>query len=181
MEDFGAAEAIDAEAIGEPGQRTFRLMVRGQGGYAALWMEKEQLKALADAAREICERIGEDSAAGGSGEVGIDVFPLGPEVEFRVGRLAIGFDHQRDLLVVLAHSMESEEGDEPDFVCGITRRQALEIAEKIDVIYVSGRPACPLCGLPLDPGGHRCVKTNGHRPELDERLSLDDNDENDES
>jgi uncharacterized repeat protein (TIGR03847 family) len=152
-------------------------MVRGQGGYAALWMEKEQLKALGDAAREICDRIGEDSASGSQGDVGIAVFPAGPDVEFRVGRLAIGFDHQRDLLVILAHDTEAEEGDEPYFACGVNRFQALGLAEKIDIIYVSGRPACPLCGLPLDPSGHRCVKANGHRPELDQRLSLEDEEE----
>ncbi|HEX5479005.1 MAG TPA: hypothetical protein VFY79_04730 [Dehalococcoidia bacterium] len=25
-----------------------------------------------------------------------------------------------------------------------------------------GRPVCPLCGLPMEPGGHACVRTNGH-------------------
>ena len=22
--------------------------------------------------------------------------------------------------------------------------------------------ACPLCGRPIDPSGHMCIKTNGH-------------------
>jgi hypothetical protein len=26
-----------------------------------------------------------------------------------------------------------------------------------------GRPPCPLCGYPLDPEGHACPRTNGHR------------------
>ena len=28
----------------------------------------------------------------------------------------------------------------------------------------AGRPPCPLCSLPLDPAGHDCPRTNGHRP-----------------
>jgi hypothetical protein len=27
----------------------------------------------------------------------------------------------------------------------------------------AGRPACPLCGNPMDPEGHSCPRTNGHR------------------
>src|SRR5918911_1512081 len=27
----------------------------------------------------------------------------------------------------------------------------------------AGRPPCPLCGRPLDPQGHMCIKTNGHK------------------
>jgi hypothetical protein len=31
-------------------------------------------------------------------------------------------------------------------------------------LVATGRAACPLCGYPLDPRGHVCPKTNGHRP-----------------
>ncbi|MGH2730258.1 MAG: DUF3090 family protein, partial [Actinomycetota bacterium] len=27
-----------------------------------------------------------------------------------------------------------------------------------------GRPLCMLCGLPIDPTGHACPASNGHRP-----------------
>ena len=46
MIDFGLVDAIDAEAIGQPGQRRFRLRVRSGQEYAALWMEKESVAAL---------------------------------------------------------------------------------------------------------------------------------------
>src|SRR5690348_18445014 len=48
MRDFGRAEMLGAEAIGEPGARRFRLFARGRrGDTASLWMEKERLEALA--------------------------------------------------------------------------------------------------------------------------------------
>ena len=46
MIDFGLVDVVDAEAIGEPGQRTFRLRARSGAMRAALWMEKEQLTVL---------------------------------------------------------------------------------------------------------------------------------------
>src|SRR5262244_282316 len=43
--DFGRAELLDAEAIGQPGSRRFRLFARSGRGSAVLWMEREQLEA----------------------------------------------------------------------------------------------------------------------------------------
>ena len=44
---FGPATRLQAQAIGEPGHRTFRLLIESDDGRAAaLWVEKEQLQAL---------------------------------------------------------------------------------------------------------------------------------------
>jgi uncharacterized repeat protein (TIGR03847 family) len=44
----------------------------------------------------------------------------------------------------------------------ITAGQARAFAERALRIVSSGRPACPLCGLPLDATGHVCPRQNGH-------------------
>jgi uncharacterized repeat protein (TIGR03847 family) len=31
-------------------------------------------------------------------------------------------------------------------------------------VVAEGRPLCQLCGLPIDPEGHICPASNGHRP-----------------
>ena len=36
-------------------------------------------------------------------------------------------------------------------------------------VCAAGRPRCPLCGVPMGPEGHQCVRTNGYHKE-----SLDD-------
>jgi uncharacterized repeat protein (TIGR03847 family) len=41
---------------------------------------------------------------------------------------------------------------------------ALAIA--VTRLVEAGRPLCPLCGGPLDPQGHDCPRTNGHRPPI---------------
>ena len=40
--DFGRAHVLGAEAIGEPGNRRFRIYIRSQRGSASLWLEREQ-------------------------------------------------------------------------------------------------------------------------------------------
>ena len=46
----------------------------------------------------------------------------------------------------------------------LTREQAAAFAIRATQLVEAGRPPCPLCGLPLDPSGHDCPRTNGHRP-----------------
>jgi uncharacterized repeat protein (TIGR03847 family) len=46
----------------------------------------------------------------------------------------------------------------------ITRAQAAAFAVRGARLVAAGRPPCPLCGYPLDPRGHVCPRTNGHRP-----------------
>ena len=44
--DLGMTLKLSADAVGEPGQRRFRLLVEAQRGSACLWMEKDQLLQL---------------------------------------------------------------------------------------------------------------------------------------
>ena len=62
MWDFGRAELLEPEAIGEPGQRRFRLRVQSGDKAASLWMEKEQLAALSFGIRQILEQNTGDEA-----------------------------------------------------------------------------------------------------------------------
>jgi uncharacterized repeat protein (TIGR03847 family) len=61
---------------------------------------------------------------------------------------------------------DDEEGEESGHVLRIalSREQAAAFAIHATRQVEAGRPPCPLCGLPLDPSGHDCPRTNGHRP-----------------
>lgn len=62
-------------------------------------------------------------------------------------------------------------GDEPGAGDGegaigrlaFTRAQASALIARGAELVTAGRAPCPLCGYPLDPSGHACPKTNGHR------------------
>ena len=43
---------------------------------------------------------------------------------------------------------------------------ALRFASGALEVVRAGRPPCPLCGAPLDPTGHFCVRRNGHANEF---------------
>ena len=46
----------------------------------------------------------------------------------------------------------------------LSREQAAAFAIHATRLVEAGRPPCPLCSFPLDPSGHDCPRTNGHRP-----------------
>jgi len=47
---------------------------------------------------------------------------------------------------------------------GISRESAARIVRVGADLVRSGRPTCALCGRPMDPEGHMCPRTNGHKP-----------------
>ncbi len=49
----------------------------------------------------------------------------------------------------------------------ITPEMADAAARHARTVVASGRPACPLCGRPKDPEGHRCPATNGDLRDAD--------------
>jgi uncharacterized repeat protein (TIGR03847 family) len=178
--DFGQVDLLDAEAIGKPGRRRFRLFARARGRTAGLWIEREQMQALADAIDQVLAQI-----AGGevfrnllppeAGEVpGAPAdFPDHPDIEFQIGELSLGYDERDNALAVLATPLELvEEGgemrarrsEEPGFAARLNRDQATTLSQHILSILSAGRPRCNLCGAPLGPEPHACPKQNGHHP-----------------
>jgi uncharacterized repeat protein (TIGR03847 family) len=44
----------------------------------------------------------------------------------------------------------------------LTRAQVAAFVERARGLVEAGRPTCRFCGRPMNPGGHRCARTNGH-------------------
>lgn len=191
--DLGLIEIVGAEAIGEPGQRRFRLFAMIHNISVALWMEKEQLNNLSIALDRILAQLTEGrilrteaQATPPSPPRGAPAsFPTKPDFEFQVGQLRISYDERRGLLVLtsIPLGIVMEPGQEPQVILRdtdtlsfrFTLEQAQELARSITILVSSGRPTCPLCKAPLDGGPHACVKQNGHR-ELVQALEDDDED-----
>jgi len=45
----------------------------------------------------------------------------------------------------------------------VTRGQAYALARRGEREVAAGRPTCRMCGEPLEPEGHFCPRSNGHR------------------
>ncbi len=164
--DLGVVESIAAEAIGEPGKRTFRVTPAGPRGEAVVWMEKEQLFQIGLAIKQFIAAIPPSD----------DPAPYEPEspapllpglAEFKASDLRIRHDRGSDIFTIEAADSESEAEDddeEPEIVLQFSfpRHMAEMLAEQALKLVAAGRPRCPLCGGPIDPDGHICPKSNGH-------------------
>jgi uncharacterized repeat protein (TIGR03847 family) len=57
---------------------------------------------------------------------------------------------------------QTTEGDRASGRVSLTRSQVAAFVERARALVEAGRPTCRFCGRPMNPGGHRCARTNGH-------------------
>ena len=182
MQDFGRVSSLEAEAIGVPGQRTFRLRVTSGERTASLWMEKEQLQALALALMRLLVQVGQPEyiPTAGAAPNPLLRFPEQPSLDFKVGRLGLGLDQVEGSIVLFAYDVDAEEDEleqaesgqvEPEveavLSCRAAPAQCRDLVAMIEGVVAAGRPVCRLCLAPIDPEGHVCARSNGHREEAD--------------
>ena len=189
--ELADVDALGTGAVGEPGQRAFYIQARTEDAQLTVLVEKEQVALLAREAVAFLDRIADDFP-----EIPIAV----PESEaqlreptvplFRARLIGLGFDPERELVLIELRERSSEEeeeegeeltptadddvtapnaagaepgeGDEDGYIARIyaTRPQVRAMAAKGAEAVAAGRPLCPLCDIPMDPSGHRCPRWN---------------------
>lgn len=155
-------------AVGEPGQRTFYIQARQEARLMTLKLEKQQVAAIAQFLAEILADLPAPETEPPAGSEAL-VEPV--LAEWPVGSLQLAYDGSSDRVIILAEEIGMEEDDDEDSDpdrgvarLGITRSSAAMIVRVGAELVTSGRPTCSLCGRPMDPGGHSCPRTNGHKP-----------------
>jgi uncharacterized repeat protein (TIGR03847 family) len=164
--EFGPLSHISAEAIGQPGQRRFRIRaVSEEGDSASLWLEKEQLSALGEAIENVLKqeaytyrRLPLDDAEPDA------VFPLSAEVDFQLVQLSMGVNQESQRIVLIGADSGPDDPDTLSVRMEFDYRRGYELRRQIADVVAAGRPPCPLCGAPMDPAGHVCPRSNGHHP-----------------
>ena len=151
--------SLRAEAIGEPGERTFRILVDSGGGSAVMWLEKEQLFQLALAIQQLLTTVRDEELSPAKQSSDLET---SAQLDFKVSKLAMGYDSTKGMFVIDAH--EDDEGDEDAATvrAWANRAQVKEFASEALTVCAAGRPLCPLCAGPIDAGSHRCPRVNGH-------------------
>ena len=166
---------LTADAVGEPGQRTFYLQAASGADQVTLLVEKEQVRRLAENLEtwlpELAAGRPEDPAESAAAEAGELALAEPLEPDFRVGQLLLSYDAERDRVLVVATELQADEEEDPldvpeplEVRLYVTRAQLRVLARHGAQVVARGRPLCPLCGNPLDPSGHICPAQNGHRP-----------------
>jgi uncharacterized repeat protein (TIGR03847 family) len=160
--ELSRADFITIDTIGLPGQRTFILQAAQGDTLIALIIEKMHAAALSIAIMNLLKKLGgmeeEPELAG------LDLIqPVDPL--FRVGQLGLGYDEEKDMLVIVAEELTAEE-EQLGAKARIwaSRDQMAVMARKAAVVVAAGRPTCPLCGEPINPGEeHVCLRGNGRK------------------
>lgn len=168
-------EVFTADYTGRPGERTFFLQSRSETLTLTYQLEKGQVEVLGEKLKELLLMIdptdpikaatpGRDPAYSLSAPI---------EPEWRVGTIGLTYDEAEELVVVAlepAGGPEEEIDDDSgpavdDFAVRIMLRRDQTRAFILHALAIvaEGRPLCQLCGLPMDPDGHQCPASNGHR------------------
>jgi uncharacterized repeat protein (TIGR03847 family) len=174
--DLDPVTRLTADAVGDPGERTFYLQAASGADQVTLLVEKEQVRRLAESLQtwlpELAADRPEDPGEAAAAEAGQLALAPPLEPDFRVGQLTLRYDDERDRVVVVATELQvTDEEQEPvelpeplEVRLFVTRPQLRVLARHGSQVVARGRPLCQLCGNPLDPTGHICPAQNGHRP-----------------
>ena len=166
--DFNDPDRCTVGVIGEVGNRLFLFYCRQGLTEVTVKVEKQQVAVLASYLGRIFKELGRP------GHLPDDLsFDGSEDPEWVVGTIGVSYDEEEDRIVVVLEEIgvdDDEEGDEDEDEGGhvlrvaLSREQAAAFAIHATLLVEAGRPPCPLCALPLDPAGHDCPRTNGHRP-----------------
>ena len=166
---LGTLSNIEARSIGEPGHRTFHLVLESAGPSCSIWLEKEQLFQLGVYLQEVVQSLSAEEKEH-QGETVEPQWPgEGASIEFKAGEVMMSHDPASHAFYLLAYEREdaeSEEGPAEEALASvsfwISVAQAEVLAQEALRICAAGRPRCFLCGLPINPEGHVCPRSNGH-------------------
>jgi uncharacterized repeat protein (TIGR03847 family) len=168
--DLQPLSHITTDAIGSPGKRVFYVQGWQGSRTITLIVEKIQIQSLAVGLEQFLAEIQQKfpDLPEASADFLEEKMHIQPPVDplFRVGELGLGYDADRDLVVLvtrelLAEEQEPEEGRVVRFWC--TRSQIRAMCHWGMEVASRGRAICPQCGEPMDPAGHFCPKRNGHK------------------
>lgn len=165
--DLDPVDRITTGTVGQPGNRTFYLQARKGRQLVSLVVEKYHVSALSEAIEQLLENLSERNPLLSTSDdlLTFNNMVLEEPIEdtFRAGQIGLGYDEDRDLLVIVAQELEGGEEDEDREVARLTltREQARALAREGSEVVTKGRKRCPQCGEPMDLAGHFCIKKNG--------------------
>lgn len=174
VHEFAWPDRVVVGTVGRPGERTFYLQVREGRRTTSVVLEKEQSAVLADTLDELLDQLSADEGdrvsipAQAPAEL-LDDDPLDQPVEeqFRTGAMRLGWDPRTSQVVLEAFPVEAADEDDdavlPDddepvemLVVRLPVGTARAFAQRTRRVVAAGRPACPICGRPVDADGHVC-------------------------
>ena len=164
---LGSLSHIEPRTFGEPGHRTFHLALEAGRAVATVWLEKEQLFQLGLGLREALSSLSAEERDSPGGPVAPEWSGEELSLDFKAGQMSLAYDRESNSFRLTAYELQQEDSEiSPEDASSVsfssTTTQAAKVAEEALQICAAGRPRCFLCGLPIDPEGHVCPRSNGH-------------------
>jgi uncharacterized repeat protein (TIGR03847 family) len=171
--ELGPVDRITADAVGDPGDRTFYIQARAGEELVTVIVEKQQVQLLAASVLELLETAPATEPVADESTMSLEE-PLFPR--WRAGRLSIGFDEERELFMLEVEEFQPDVEDvdaedprpmvpesEPESIrIWASPGQMLALSRHGAAVAARGRPTCQFCGNPIDAEGHACPAMNGH-------------------
>lgn len=171
--ELGPVDRITADAVGEPGDRTFYIQARAGEELVTVIVEKQQVQLLAASVLELLQDAPATERAAEESTMSLEE-PLFPR--WRAGRLSIGFDEERELFMLEVEEFQPDLEDlgaedpppilpetEPESIrIWASPAQMLALSRHGAAVAARGRPICQFCSNPIDAEGHACPAMNGH-------------------
>ncbi len=147
ISDFGEVHRLEADAIGPPGRRAFRIIAESERGRVWLRVERQQLEALAMLIEQLISGVYALDLRAMRGinpaePQTVDTEPS-PTMELHVGQMALGFDEEQNTYLLLVHDVESDNDGPPTFSCVATRQQLRTLAATIGPLVDRWSPKMP--------------------------------------
>ncbi|MCX6499665.1 MAG: DUF3090 domain-containing protein [Arthrobacter sp.] len=176
VHEFAWPDRVVVGTIGLPGARTFYLQVRAGKQIVSIALEKQQSALLAEKIDEILDQLitveGNPFSVPTSTPIElVDNDQLeAVQEQFRTGAMSLGWDPTTAQVVIEAYPITDVDADDNDESLDKDGADAAEMllvrmpvgtarafAKRTRDIVGAGRPACPLCGYPIDADGHICT------------------------
>lgn len=175
VHEFAWPDRVVIGTIGVPGARTFYLQVRTGKQIVSIALEKQQSAQLAEKIDEILDQLitldgNPFSVPTGTPIELVDNDQLEAVTEqFRTGAMTLGWDPTTAQVVIEAYPITEVDADDVELLAedGADVPEMLLVrmpvgtarafAKRTREVVGAGRPACPLCGYPVDADGHVCT------------------------
>lgn len=176
VHEFDWPDRVVVGTIGLPGARTFYLQVRAGTQIVSIALEKQQSALLAEKIDEILDQLrtveGNPHSVPTSTPVElVDNDQLeAVQEQFRTGAMSLGWDPTTAQIVIEAYPITDVDDDDNEapldeddaevpemLLVRMPVGTARAFAKRTREVVGAGRPACPLCGYPVDAEGHSCT------------------------
>ncbi|MBI64221.1 MAG: hypothetical protein CL778_02950 [Chloroflexi bacterium] len=160
---IGLCEYINADSIGNPGKRTFKIVARSNSNNVTIWMEKESLFQIGIS---LAQFIATNTEPKNKDNFEDKNLVINNDIEFRSDDISLSHDSRADIFTIFSSGYIEDEYIDSSF--SFSRNQAEKLSRKILDVVSSGRKPCFLCNVPLDPDNtHLCNKLNGYSVKSD--------------